>query len=290
MLYISSACVRNERISDSIEELVSNGFHNIELSGGSKYYKGFEDDLFDLKNKYGLNYILHNYFPPPKEEFILNLASLDDDIYAKSLEHCERAIALSKKLGLKKFGIHAGYFMDFSLKEIGTNIHKKILYEKEKSIGRFCEGFNSLKVKSGDVELYIENNVLSIDNAKEFQGRTPFMLTDFQSFLELKELIDFKLLLDVAHLNVSAHSLNLNFIEQLDKMIVSADYLHLSDNNGLRDQNCCFQSNSEILKLLKDYNLNNKTLTTETYGNMADIVQSQECVKNVLLIGQERRG
>jgi hypothetical protein len=35
MIYISSSCVKHNKISDSIEELVRNGFHNIELSGGT---------------------------------------------------------------------------------------------------------------------------------------------------------------------------------------------------------------------------------------------------------------
>jgi len=78
-MYVSSACVVHEKIKDSIEELGLNGFKDIELSGGTKYYAGYEDDLIRLKEKYHLNYLVHNYFPPPKEEFILNLASLDEN-------------------------------------------------------------------------------------------------------------------------------------------------------------------------------------------------------------------
>ncbi|KKK58959.1 hypothetical protein LCGC14_3039190, partial [marine sediment metagenome] len=87
MIYISSACVQHEKIKDSVEKLAQNGFEHIELSGGTKYYEGYEQDLVELKNKYDLKYLLHSYFPPPKEDFILNLASLDDEIYQKSLKH-----------------------------------------------------------------------------------------------------------------------------------------------------------------------------------------------------------
>ena len=77
MIYISTACVRHKKISDSVKELAENGFLNIELSGGTDYYEGYIDDLLELQKKYKLNYICHNYFPPPKEHFVLakNIAS-----------------------------------------------------------------------------------------------------------------------------------------------------------------------------------------------------------------------
>lgn len=51
MIYISSSCVKNKTIKESVQELVDSGFKNIELSGGTEYYDGFEDDLLKLKKK-----------------------------------------------------------------------------------------------------------------------------------------------------------------------------------------------------------------------------------------------
>jgi len=279
MLYVSSACVKNEKIKDSVEELARNGFSHIELSGGTKYYDGYEDDLLALQDKYDLSYLVHNYFPPPKEDFILNLASLNDDIYEKTLRHFERTIYLSKKLGLTKFGMHAGFFIDFSMNEVGKDISLTVLNNRDKAIKRFCGGYNYLKKKAGDVELYIENNVFSQSNARKFQNKNPFMLTDHDGYVELKNYIDFKLLLDAAHLRVSAHSLGLNFAEQLHEMIQVSDYVHLSDNDGLHDQNRCFREQSDLLNVLKDYDFHNKTVTTEVYGNVSDIKLSQSIVQ-----------
>ena len=72
--------------------MADNGFTNIELSGGTEYYDNFENDLINLKKEFDLNYLIHNYFPPPLEHFVLNLASTDKDIYEKSLSHYKRAI------------------------------------------------------------------------------------------------------------------------------------------------------------------------------------------------------
>ena len=71
MIFVSSACLRNKKIKDSVKELADNGFTNIELSGGTEYYDNFEVDLLNLKKDYNLNYQCHNYFPPPKNHFVL---------------------------------------------------------------------------------------------------------------------------------------------------------------------------------------------------------------------------
>ena len=76
MIYISTSCIKNnKKIKTSVEELAINGFSNIELSGGTEPYDQMEYDLLELKDKYNLNYRCHNYFPPPIEPFVLNLAS-----------------------------------------------------------------------------------------------------------------------------------------------------------------------------------------------------------------------
>ena len=49
-----------------------------------KKYANFEIDLLELKDKYNLNYQCHNYFPPPQQDFVLNLASLNDDTFNKN--------------------------------------------------------------------------------------------------------------------------------------------------------------------------------------------------------------
>ena len=113
MIYLSSACSSNKKIGDAIREIARLGFKNIELTGGTQYYDEYETDLLRLQDKYHLNYLVHNYFPPPQEPFVLNLASPNPEIYQKSLQHCYNAIALAKKLGAKQLGFHAGFFIGF---------------------------------------------------------------------------------------------------------------------------------------------------------------------------------
>jgi len=272
-----------DTIRESVTTLAEAGFKNIELSGGTKYYPEYESDLLFLREKYKLNYLVHNYFPPPKEPFFLNLASLKDDIYKKSIELCLNAIRLSKKLGIKHYGLHAGLLIDIKPNEAGKNISYSRLSNKAKALNRFREAWNVINGEAGDdLYLYIENNVLSIKNAKTFSGHNPLLLTDYNGYIELKQYLSFNLLLDIAHLNVSANSLGLDFDEELTKLLPLSNYIHISENDGLYDQNIPFSKNSLLLRKVQKYNLKDKYITLEVYDEIDRIVTSYDEVINLI--------
>ncbi len=60
MIYVSSSCVKADTIQKAVLALVKEGFKNIELSGGTKYYDNFANDLLELKRRYNLNFLVHN--------------------------------------------------------------------------------------------------------------------------------------------------------------------------------------------------------------------------------------
>ena len=282
MIYISSSCVRHSKIKDSIQELVDNGFRNIELSGGTEYYEGFVDDLLELKEKYDLNYLCHNYFPPPKQHFVLNLASFNDEIYTQTFNHLKNAIELSKKLGASRFGFHAGFFLDIKVSEIGKKLSKDNLFDKDKAINRFCNGFKELSILADDIELYIENNVYSSTNSETYSNENIFMLTTYEEFKELDTMIDFKLLLDVAHLKVSSFTFDLDFEYELSNMINKSSYIHISDNDSLHDLNNRLHENSSLVKLLKKKDLKKKDFTLEIYDNMKNIKKTYNILEDIV--------
>ena len=76
MIFVSTSGFKNKKISEIIEILAVNKFKNIELSGGSTYYEGIEEDLIKLKVKYNLELQLHNYIPilahPERYRFLFN--------------------------------------------------------------------------------------------------------------------------------------------------------------------------------------------------------------------------
>ena len=83
-IYISTGSIENKTIQQTIEFLSKNGIKNIELSGGEH-----DPDIFQklLNYKNEISFMLHNYFPPPKVPFTLNLATLNDEIFEVCKKH-----------------------------------------------------------------------------------------------------------------------------------------------------------------------------------------------------------
>lgn len=283
MIYISSSCVKEKHICKSIERLVNLGFRNIELSGGTNLYPEMVDDLKELKDQFNLNYLLHNYFPPPQDHFVANIASLDQEIYQRTLDHYFQAIDLSKILEAGKFGMHAGYLIDFKPSEAGNVIKNRTLADRQDALKRMIEGLFTLQEVAGnEVTLYLENNVLSLKNCLEYGNEIPFLLCNLDDFYEFSALTKFNLLFDIAHFKVSQKSQGGNFEKDCSALIMVSDYIHLSGNDGYVDQNKSIMLDHDLINEITKENLFNKTVTLEVYDGDDAILESYEYLKNLL--------
>lgn len=277
MIYVSSSCVKESQICDSVARLVALGFKNIELSGGTEHYDELENDLLGLKDRHGLNFLLHNYFPPPQKSFIANIASLDEEIYQASIAHYGKAINLSRRLNAKKFGLHAGYLMDFKTVEAGRKIGRYDLANRADALHRMISALEMLTEMAGDeIELYLENNVLSETNRETYKGETPLLLVNRNDYDELIGMTKFNLLFDLAHFKVSQTSNREDFEANCTALLSVSDYIHLSGNDGFADQNKSLLDDRELLSVLTQKNLAGKTITLEIYDGENSINESYE--------------
>ena len=282
MIFVSSSCVRTETIGSAVDRLAGLGYSNIELSGGTEYSETLEEDLLALKRDRGLELLCHNYFPPPREHFVLNLASLDDRVFERSFDHCREAIRLSERLGAKKYAFHAGFFIDIAVDEVGKKIRKSALFDRDKAMERFCNAVNELRRHASDrVELYVENNVLSRENLETY-GENPLMLTTADEYEALRRRLDVNVLVDVAHLMVSCNSLSLDFQDNLHRLAGMTDYVHVSDNNGERDANEGLFVGGAMHEALKGLDLSGKTLTLEVYEGPEALRRSYEILAELV--------
>ena len=267
-IYISTGGYKTKPADQTVKDLLSNGVKEIELSGGL-YHPNLINNLIKFLEN-GVKFQIHNYFPPPKEPFIINLASNIQSIRKLSLEHVFNAIKCCNNLNAKFYSFHAGFLCDFDVSEIGKKIKKRNLYDRKKSIDLFLE--NLLKISkfafNHGINIMVENNVVSKKNLLEFETN-PFLMSDPEETLMIMENSpnNIKLLVDVAHLKVSANSLNYN---PADLFLRCNDYIsgyHLSDNNGLSDTNNKINEKSWFWKYLKK-NLDYYSL--EIYGETVD--------------------
>ncbi len=280
-IFISSSAISSKNIEDNIIFLAENGITNIELSGGCSYSSNILNKLINLKEKYNLEYLVHNYFPPPKDNFVLNIGSCDNRHYQKTIKFYKKSIDLCKKLNVKKYGIHAGFLIDLKTSELNNKIKKRELYSKKESIKRLVKGYRVLKKYSKNkVNIYLENNVITQKNLKEYR-QNPLLLTCYSDYLNLKKKFSFNLLLDIAHLKVSTKTLGINFLSEVKKFSKNTNYIHVSGNNSLKDLNNSIHNDLKIkkaIKILKKANI----FTLEVYDTIDLILKSKKTCENLL--------
>lgn len=255
MLYVSSACIKTAKICDAVETLAQEGIRYIELSGGTRYYEGYMQDLMRLKKEYGLQYSSHGYFPPPREDIVVNLAACNDEIYENSIRFYKENIDRLQILGCTELSVHSGFYVEVSAEEIGKRISLTTEYNREKADRRFANAvkeLNSVAEKAG-MHFFMENNVLSQENFESFGNRNMFMMTGSRDIEEKMRQTGIPLLLDIGHLKVSCHTLKLNLDKELDLLLPQAGWLHLHDNNGSRDQHDRLEAGSGIYEKVHEF-------------------------------------
>lgn len=278
MIYVSSSCIHKKNIAEVVQLLAENDIRNIELSGGTKYYDELENDLMVLKHRYNLNFACHAYFPPPRNPFVVNLASCNDKIYKQSIEHYIKCIEMLRTLKCKVLSIHAGFLIEIGTDEIGSRLSNRIIYEKDKAYDRFCSAYEKIVelCNKSEIEVFLENNVLSAANYEEFAKHNYLMMTDYASIMAMKSQLKFNLLLDLGHLHVSSKTLGLNYSEECNKLKEYVRWIHISENDGIFDDHKPLIKDSIILEEFRkiyDY-YPNMNVTLETTGNIDEIWKS----------------
>ena len=272
MIYISTGGFNKKSVIEVIQLLSKNNIKAFELSGGI-FTDNLESKLKILSNKF--QFTVHNYFPPPKKPFVLNLASLNENIYQESVNHIKESIKLASFIKSPFYSFHAGFLIDPKVKELGKTIKNNNLYDRDKSLKRFIHSikFLSKYASKYKIKLLVENNVITKSNISKFESN-PLLMTDIKSTEEIVKNFDKNLffLVDVAHLKVSANTLNFDPREYLEIFKNKIGGYHLSDNNGLVDSNKEISKSSWFWPHLRN-DLNYYTL--EVYDQNPKVLFSQ---------------
>lgn len=214
----------------------------------------------------------------------MNLGSLKDSVAMYTVDYYNKALRNCRLLQVNHYGIHAGFYRDIPVERLNKPIKSATLSKTTACLNMFYRRYRDLEkqAKEKNIQLYIENNVLSEDNRCVFYPRVPFMLLHAGDYFAMKEEINAPLLLDIAHLKVTAQSLGLDFVRQLHELWPHAPYIHLSDNDGINDQNLGLSRNSRLYDILKDLPWQGKMVTLEISGDMETVKQSRHIVEELV--------
>jgi sugar phosphate isomerase/epimerase len=237
MIFVSTGGVRHQSAAATALQYFDHGIHCVELSGGT-YSPTCETDLRDLPG--GMHLQIHNYFPPPELPFVFNLASTDSVIATLSVAHVRNAIRVAVMLNRPIYSFHAGFRINPAVSELGARLGKHSLLAREVALDVFGERVAVLaeEARREGVTLLVENNVINTPNLKIY-GEDPLLLTDPDEIAMFMERApsNLGLLIDVAHLKVSAKTKSFDMVVAHEKLKKWVKGYHLSDNAGAADTN-----------------------------------------------------
>jgi sugar phosphate isomerase/epimerase len=221
----------------AIETLIEAGVRAIELSGGT-WTADLNREVSKYRNEVSLQ--VHNYFPPQESEFVFNLASPDWEVTGRTLECMKRSIELSSALGAQRYSVHAGFLIDPPVSFLGASWSalprtplsqaEEIFIKSIELLAAYAEAYN--------IDLLVENNVLTKGTMEQCGADVLLMASPEQIVRGLEALPEsVELLMDVAHLHVTAHTLGIDPVEALRDTSMRVGGFHLSDNDGSRDSN-----------------------------------------------------
>ena len=279
-IFVSTGAFKANTLPEILLEAESEGLFELELAPGMPYCGDINKIIEENYDRF--SFLLHNYFPTPPKGFALNLASDDENTIKKSMDMCRANIDLSRELNAPHYSIHCGYCFHTDGRHLGNDSQTKadrIPIERAKRI--FVENIQIISdyAKEVGIRVLLENNVVAEFVSTEddlFLGTTA---ADLNELLELINRDNVGILLDLAHAKVSSKSLRFDVNKMIDSLYDRIQEVHVSDNDGNRDQNLPLKKNSDILPwihLLKD-----KLITLEAYSLSTDRIKEQiELIEN----------
>ncbi len=238
------------------DECERRGLMRLELTSSFPHYEGIRAEVLAARQR-GFQLLLHNYFPPPARGFVINLASENTEIRRRSVDHCLAGLELSAEIGAPYFSVHAGFALDPKPSELGRPVAtggRRALTDAGRSfvevVARLCESAEAL-----GVNLLIENNVLCPGNLVDGQNELLLGVTadDIHELFDVVRSRRLGLLLDVAHLKVSAQTLGLDRDASVEELSPYVRALHVSDNDGTVDNNQPFDRGAWFVQHLAKF-------------------------------------
>lgn len=253
-VYVSTNVLPGRTVAQVLEVAGRWGIRHIELSSGLAHHPDMISVLEGAQGRF--HFLVHNYFPPPKKSFLLNLASGSSDIRGRSLMLCKEAIDLCARVGSPFYSVHCGFAFDGDgdlLGNAGQLDRPRI--DLTEALSHFFASLDQLIAHAGKngVGLIIENNALAsfalIDNTNliclgaDIQG--------LDDIFNRYDPMDLGLLLDIGHAKVSGNSLGFAVSDMVERFADRIVAIHVSDNNGIDDQNRPIRPDSDLLPLIK---------------------------------------
>jgi sugar phosphate isomerase/epimerase len=257
--WISSSYFKAKNIDELVMKMDELGFKRVELTAGLDYEENIANKLINYE-KEGYEFLIHNYFPKPVDDFVINLSTENKELESKTLDLCMNSIKIASKLRNKVYSLHSGFAFEMTTDLIG-NLEKQKSYLRnqeynvEKNLEIMIKNSNKI-LRFADnlgVSIYFENNMIPNYNFKDVQN-IPYHLIEpggIKNFFERVEYANCGLMLDVSHAKIVSEILSINPYEFFN--IDNIGYLQLSESDGFKDASETFNEKSWFFDKLSNF-------------------------------------
>lgn len=257
-LYISTTfSPNNSRLYKVIKLCEKNHINSIEIGSIHNYESNYYY-LFDFR----FNYLVHNYFPIPKNTFVLNIASLDEDIRRKSIEHVKRAIDFTSYIGAHLYTFHPGFINDPASAGISEYNYDFLWESNQISQSDYNRAKNKMYNAIDNIIKYASSKSvkIAIETEGSFNKKDHLLMQrpeEYQEFIDKFSQNDIGINLNIGHLNLAANAFSFKkaeFIDFIQDYIVA---MELSHNNGLEDEHLPLKKNGWYWPIINDVRFKN---------------------------------
>jgi len=251
-IYVSTTFIENgQKVKIALDILKSSGIKNVELGSNHIYEKNFNY----IKN-YKFNFLIHNYFPTPKKDFVINIASLNKSIRNKSLQQIKKSIEFYKKIGAKVYTFHPGFIYE----PVGTSNSKNnydFIWKNKKVNKNYNLAFNHMLSSLKKIVDFAKKKKvkIAIETEGSYKKKNVLLMQkpeEYEKLLKYFKPQELGINLNIGHLNLASRAFNFSktkFINSIKPYIVA---MELSHNNGIEDQHLPLKKGKWYWKIIND--------------------------------------
>ena len=251
-LYVSTTFIKDgKKIKMALDILKSAGVENVEIGSNHAY----ESNYNYIKN-YKFNFLIHNYFPVPKKDFVINIASLSKKIRERSINQIKRSIEFYKKINAKIYTFHPGFIGD-PLRADRNKKNYDFIWKKKNIKDQYLLVYNQMILSLKKIVNFAKKKdvKIAIETEGSFKKRNFLLLQRPEEYKNLFKFFspkDIGINLNIGHLNLASNAFSFSkskFVDMLKPYIVA---IELSHNNGIEDQHLPLKKNLWYWKIIND--------------------------------------
>lgn len=275
MVYVSTTFAGlNSKVSGVVKQLERIGVRNIELGSIHCHEPQVESFLTTCSS----DFLVHNYFPPPADPFIVNLASDDPRIRSRSLRHVLESISFCRRIGAKLYTFHPGFVREpigasTSADNYDFRFHHSGGFDAkchEASFERFLDAASRIVEHASQLGVRV-----AVESEGSVGKRHLLLLQREEEFDRLLGSIENPMLginLNLGHLNLAANAFGFDRFKLIDKLSQRIVAMEISHNEGVEDDHRPLVPGAWYWDVVRDRRFDHVPIILETRDTSLEVI------------------